>query len=258
MKFGDGSREMFELAKDRHPNPRSMRDRAAHEVSESKSAQDWLKERAEKIVERSGMEKVIKRFSNNNEVRMVDIGGGKGHIIKKVIEKFKEANPDIKMNTVGIDLSDHTSSRVSESKEGKEMNSVFGRGEKLSIKNDKEDKGLIEVVSGYFVFEDLNDEQQGKVIEEMKRILKDDGRIVIADDLRQETALKRAVAKGKNMAYNIKLSEFNVHSDKEWKEIFEDHKLEVESSAVFGDDEENKREQFISYVLKKAEEKIEE
>ncbi|MCK4891803.1 MAG: methyltransferase domain-containing protein [Candidatus Pacebacteria bacterium] len=249
--------EKFDLAKKRHLDPRSIRDKTIHKASESESTQDFLERRAKKIVERSGMEGVIKRFSNNDEVRMVDIGGGKGHILKEVIKKFKEANSDIKMNTAEIDLSDYASKRVSESEEGKEMNSVFGKGEELPIKVDKDGKPLIEVVSGYFVFEDLNDKQQGKVLEEIKRVLKDDGRIVIADDLCQETALKRVMAKGKNIAYNVKLSKFNVHNDEEWREIFKEHDLEIESSVVFGEDNDNKKEEFISYVLKKAEEEVE-
>ncbi|NOQ68021.1 hypothetical protein GQ568_01105, partial [Patescibacteria group bacterium] len=47
-------------------------------------------------------------------------------------------------------------------------------------------------------------------------------------------------------------------SEEEWNKFFEDNELEVESSTIFGDDEKNEKEQFISFVLKKAEERIEE
>ena len=55
----------------------------------------------------------------------------------------------------------------------------------------------------------------------------------------------------------MKISKFNLRSEEEWGKFFKDNELEVEDSKIFGDDEENKKEQFISFVLKKAEEKIE-
>lgn len=242
------SEEKFKLAKERHPDPRSIRDEAIHEVSELKPVQDWLKDRAEIMADRSGTNEAVENFEDE-EIKIVDVGGGKGHIMQKIIED----NPDKEIKTAEIDLSDYASRKVSESKEGEKMNPVFGEGENMPIK----DKS-VEMAMAYFTFQELDNSQQREILEEMKRIIKDNGRIVIVDEPSQEEKPEGIIARSKNILRNLKVSKFNLHSEDEWKGFFEDNELEVESSALFGDDEENKKEQFISYVLKKAKEKIEE
>ena len=249
MRFEDGSKERFELAKNRHPDPRSLRDRITHEGSELEPVQDWLKDRAELMIERSKANDVVEKFDDKEKIRIVDFGGGKGHMMQEVIK----SNPDKEIKTVGIDLSDYASRKVSESDEGEKMDSVFGDGENMPIK----DKS-IEMATAYFTFQELDDNQQSEILEQMRKIIKDDGRIIIVDEISQEEKAEGIMARSKNILRNLKVSKFNLHSDKEWKKFFKDNELEVESSTIFGDDEENKKEQFISFVLKKAEKKIEE
>jgi len=206
------------------------------------SNQDWLENRAEIMVDRSGANEVIRNF-DSEEIRIVDMGGGKGHIMREIIK----SNPDKEIKTVGIDLSDYASRKVSESKEGEKMNSIFGEGENAPIK----DKS-VELTTAYFTFQELDNDQQNEVLEEMKRIIKDDGRIIIVDEPPQEK--KEGIeARGKNIIRNLKVSKFNLHSDEEWKKFFEENGLEIKDSKAFGDDRKNERNQFISYVLKKAE-----
>ena len=143
------------------------------------------------------------------------------------------------------DISDYASGKVSES--GK-VESVFGKGENLPIK-----KESVELATAYFTFQELDDDQQREILEEMKRIIKEDGRIVITDELPQEETSEGVIARVKNILRNIKVSKFNIHSDEEWRSFFGENDLEVESSVIFGYDKENKKEQFISYVLKKIE-----
>ena len=234
------SEEKFELAKKRHPNQMSAKDKMVHGVSEAGPVQNWLEDRAEMMVERSGINEVIEEI--DGDVMIVEVGGGKGHIG----EETAEANPDKEIKTVGVDISDYASGRISES--GR-VESVFGRGENLPIKNES-----VEIATAYFTFQELNDNQQKDVLEEMKRIIKENGRIVVTDELPQEETSEGVVARAKNILRNIKMSKFNIHNDEEWRRFFEDNDLEVESSVIFGEDKENKKEQFISYVLKKAEE----
>jgi len=200
------------------------------------------------MADRSGTNEVIENFAGE-EIKIVDIGGGKGHIMQEAIKD----NPDKEIKTAEIDLSDYASRKVSESDEGKKMNSVFGEGEKMPIK----DKS-VEMATAYFTFQELDDGQQDKILKEMKGIIKDEGKIVIIDEPSQEEKPGGIIARSKNILRNLKVSKFNLHSEDEWRKFFEDNELEVESSVLFGDDEENKKEQFISFVLKKAEEKVEE
>jgi len=249
MRFEDGSRERFELAKNRHPDPRLLRDKITHKASELEPVQDWLKDRAELMVKRSRVKDVVEKFSGKEKIRIVDIGGGEGHMMQEVIK----SNPDKEIKTVGIDLSDYASRKVSESDEGEKMDSVFGDGENMPIK----DKS-IEMATAYFTFQELDDNQQSEILEQMRKIIKDDGRIIIVDEISQEEKAEGIIARSKNILRNLKVSKFNLHNEDEWRKFFEDNELEVESSTIFGDDEENKKEQFISFVLKKAEEKVEE
>lgn len=242
------SEEKFNLAKESHPDLRSIKDRAIHEVSELKPVQDWLKDRAEIIIDRSGTNEAIENF-DGEEIKIVNIGGGKGHFMQEVIKD----NPDKEVKTVEIDLSDYASRKVSESGEGKKMDSVFGEGENMPIK----DKS-VEMATAHFTFQELDDNQQVEVLEEMKRIIKDNGRIMITDELPQEKTSDGVAVRAKNILRNLQVSKFNLRSENEWRKFFEDNELEIESFTVFGDDEENKKEQFISFVLKKAEEKVEE
>ena len=228
------SEEKLELAKERHPNPMSAKDKIIHKVSETELVQSWLEDRAEMIVERSGVNEVVKEMGD--DVTVVDVGGGKQHIEREIIE----TNPDKKIEAVGVDVSDYASKEV-----GEKVESVFGAGENLPIKNES-----VEIATAYFTFQELNDNQQREVLKEMKRIIKEDGRIVITDELPQEGV----AACAKNILLNLKVSKFNIRSDKEWRKFFKENGLEVESSQIFGEDEENKKEQFISYVLKKVEE----
>ena len=239
------SEEEFDLAKKRHPDPTSLKDKVAHEVSEIEPVQNWLKDRAQLMVERSGINDVVEKFSDEEKIKIVDIGGGKGHIMQEVAE----ANSDKEIKTVGIDLSDYASKKVSKSDEEKKMDSVFGEGENMPIKNKS-----VEIATAYFTFQELDDDQQSEILEEMKRIIKDNGRIIIVDELSQEKKSEGIIAHGKNILRNVKISKFNLRSGEEWEKFFEDNKLEVESSTIFGDDEENKKEQFIFFVLKKIEE----
>lgn len=247
MKFEDGSEEMFKLAKESHPDPRSVKDKVTHEVSELKPVQDWLEGRAEIMIDRSGTNEIIENF-DDEEIKVVDVGGGKGHFMQEAVK----ANSDKEIKTVGVDLSDYASKKVSESNERGKMDSVFGEGESMPIK----DKS-VEMATAYFTFQELGDSQQEEIIREMKRIIKDNGRIIIVDEPSQEEKTEGVLARGKNILRNLKVSKFNLRSEDEWRKFFEDNELEVEDSKIFGDDEENEKKQFISFVLKKAEEKIE-
>lgn len=244
---------LYKEAKKRHPNPLSALEKIKHKMSETEPAQNWLENRAEIMVDKSGINKAVEDFEKGREIKMVDIGGGGQHIEKEIVKN----NPDKNISAIGIDISDYASKQVSESKEGKKMESVFGKGENLPIKEKS-----VEVATVYFTFQELNDKQQKEVLDEMIRIIEEDGKILIVDEFPQEESSKEGmIARAKNILRNVKVSKYNLHSEEEWKNLFEENGLKIVGYRDFRDDEKEVGEkyppQFFSYILEKAEKKIE-
>ena len=198
------SEEKLEEVKEGHSDPMSAKDKIIHKVSEAGPVQNWLEDRAEMMVEESGVNEVIKKMGD--DITIVDVGGGKQHIEKGIIK----ANPDKNIKTVGVDVSDYASSEVSKSEERGKVESVFGEGENLPIKGES-----VEVATAYFTFQELNNDQQKEILEEMKRIIKENGRIIITDELPQEETSEGVVARAKNILRNLQVSKFNLRNDEE-------------------------------------------
>lgn len=245
--------EKFEKAKERHPDPRTFSDKIKHRIQETGPMQDWLQKRAEMMVEESGMNEIINGYENREKIKIADIGGGSQHIEQEIVK----ANPDKDISAVGIDLSDHASKKIMMSDAGEKINSVFGEGKELPIK----DKS-VDIASAYFTFQELSDEEQKQVLDEMIRIIEDDGKIMIVDEpLQEENQKEGLVARAKNIFRNAKISEYNLHSAQDWRNLFDAKGLKIVDKKEFREDgkevsEENPA-QFFSYILEKAKKKIE-
>ena len=275
--------EQFELAKKRHPNPTSIKnslsgnkplrekvgdtlvrvkDQAMHVGSEVGPGWKWLEDRAELMVDRSGVNEVIKRIDEKT-IKILSVGAGKQNIEKAIIE----SNPEKEIRMTGIDISDYALNRISKSEQGKTMDSVFATGESLPIKGKQ-----IDVVTSYFGSQEFTDEQLDNMLKELIRITKSDGRILITEDmLQQECSQEEIDAIRKNKLRNLDNLKFNLHSDLEWREIFKRNDLEIVGEPKkFREDMDYREEkyaenedqikkeyppQFISYTLKKKEEK---
>ena len=207
-----------------------------------KYGEGWLERRGELMADRSGINEAIEGLEGE-EIVIADICSGKQHINEAIL---KNSEKDI--NMLGFDESDHAtkevSKEVSESGEGK-IKSFYAIGENLPIKDEK-----VDVIKFDFAFQEANDEMTDKFLEEAKRTLKDDGIITIIDELPQDKFIDERSAGIKSKTRNRRPVKLNLHSDEEWRNIFEKNELKVESSTIFGDDEENEKEQFISFVLK--------
>lgn len=247
------SEEKFKLAKEKHADPRSLLDKIKHKVQEAEPIQDWLKNRAEMMVEESGINDAMEDFKDRDSIKIADIGGGSQHIEDEIIK----SNPDENISTVGIDLSDYASDKISGSERGEKINSIFGKGEQLPIK----DKS-VEVATSYFTFQELNDEEQKKVLDEMIRIVKDDGKIIIVDEPSREEDRnnEEIIARAKNIFRNAKVSEYNLHNAQDWRNLFEEKGLKIVDKREFREDgkevDEKNPAQFFSYILEKAEKDI--
>ncbi len=243
---------LFEEAKRKHPNPMSVVDKAKHSVSELEPIQNWLEARAELMVDRSGINEAIESFEGRREMKIVDIGGGSQHIEREIVR----SNAGRNINVVGVDISDYASGRVRRSEEGEKIGSLFGKGENLPIKEKS-----VEIATAFFTFQELSDKQQQEVLSEMIRIIKDEGKIIIVDELPKENYTKeKIVARAKNILRNVKISRYNLHSEEEWKEFFGKNGLKVVDYREFREDEKEIGEkfppQFFSYILEKAEGKV--
>lgn len=249
MKFE--AEEKFKIAKEKHPDPRSFSDKIKHKVQEAEPIQNWLKNRAKLMVERSGINDALEDFKDRDSIKIADIGGGSQHIENEIIKN----NPDKNISTVGIDLSDYASDKILGSESGEKINSIFGKGEKLPIKD-----GSVEVATSYFTFQELNDEEQKKVLDEMIRIVEDDGKIIIVDEPVKEENQEGILARAKNIFRNAKVSEYNLHSAQDWRNLFEEKGLKIVEKKEFREDgkeaDEENPAQFFSYVLEKTEKNI--
>lgn len=210
-----------------------------------KYGKGWLERRGKLIADRSGVNKAIKDIKDK-KIIIADVCSGKQHINEAIVE-----NSEKDIEILGFDESDRATKEVSESSEG-DIESFYAIGENLPV-NDK----TVDVVKFDFAFQEANDEMTNKFLEEAKRILKDGGVITIVDNLPQEKFIDKRSAEVKSGAKNRRPVKLNLHSDEEWRNIFEKNELKVKNSTIFGDDEEskdeNKKEQFISFVLKNKE-----
>ncbi|MEA2098252.1 MAG: methyltransferase domain-containing protein [Patescibacteria group bacterium] len=206
-----------------------------------KYGEGWLERRGEFIVERSDINEAIEDIEEQ-EIIIADIGSGKQHINEAMI---KNSSKDIKI--LGFDESDRATKEVSESGKGN-VESFYAIGENLPIAGNE-----VNVVKFDFTFQEANNEMTDKLFKEARRVLKDNGRITIIDELPQEKFIDEQATEIKSKTRNRRSVKSNLHSEEEWRNIFEKNELEVENFTIFGDDEENEKEQFISFVLKKAE-----
>ena len=246
------SEEKFKIAKEKHPDPRSFMDKVKHSAQEAAPVQDWLEKRAENMVKESGVNEVIGEYGAEEKIKIADIGGGTQHIEKEIIKN----NPGKNVSTVGIDLKDYASGAVSGSGERKKIHTVFGSGQELPIK-----KKSVDVATSYFTFQELSDEDQEKMLDEMIRIIKDDGKLIIVDEPLRGMTEEGIFARAKNILRNVSVSEYNVHSGEEWRDLFEKKGLRIVEKKEFREDgkevDEENLAQFFSYIVEKAEKKTE-
>ena len=226
-----------------------------------KYGEDWLERRGKLIADRSGVNETIENIEKQ-KIIIADIGSGKSGINEAIINNSEK---DIKI--LGFDESDRATEKVSESSK-RNVGSAYAIGENLPIEDNK-----VDVVKFDFTFQEADDEMVDKLLEEAERILKDDGIITVIEDLPQEKFIDEQSAKIENKVKNRRPGKLNLHSKEDLEKLFkdhnleikkltepEDHEVEVKNPIIFGDDEENKKEQFIAYVLEKAKvkEKVEE
>lgn len=219
--------------------------------AESKMAflgEGFWKKRGEAIAKNSRISEAIGSI-NKEDIILVDVGSGKQHINKAIME----ANPEKNIKVIGFDQSDKATKKASFAGGKKVIESAYGIGEALPVKNESAD-----VVKFDFTFQGASEEKRKTMLEEAKSILKKDGIITVIDHLAQENPSDDKKARMQNALLNKGLSEFDeeAKNQKEWEKIFTENGLIVERATPYREDGEvsdEKPAQYISFVLKKAE-----
>ncbi len=219
--------------------------------AESKMAflgEGFWKKRGEAIAKNSGISEAIGSI-DKEDIILVDVGSGKQHINKAIME----ANPEKNIKVIGFDQSDKATKKASFAGGKKVIESAYGIGEALPVKNESAD-----VVKFDFAFQGASEEKRKTMLEEAKSILKKDGIITVIDHLAQENPSDDKKARMQNALFNKGLSEFDpeAKNKEEWEKFFEENGLKVESARLYREDgnisDENPA-QYISFILKKAE-----
>ncbi len=208
----------------------------------------FWKKRGEAIAENSGISEAIGNI-DKKDIIVVDIGSGKQHINRAI----EEANPEKNIKVVGVDQSDKATKKASFADGKKVIESAYGIGEAMPVK-----EGSADVVKFDFTFQGANEEKIQKMLEQAKSILKKDGIITVIDHLKQENPSDDKKARMQNALLNKGLSEFDkeAKNQEEWEKLFEENGLKVESARTYREDgniSEKNPAQYISFVLKKAE-----
>lgn len=210
--------------------------------------ESFWKKRGEAIVKNSGLGEAIGGIDKQNMV-IVDIGSGKQHINNALLE----ANPGKNIKVFGFDQSDKAAKRSSSVEGEKVIESVYGIGEALPVKNESAD-----VVKFDFTLQGASEKKIKAMLSEAKDILKKDGIITVIDHLKQENKKNDLMARLRNLFVNKGMSEFDkeAKSQDDWTKIFKDNGLEIVNVEPYREDGEvsdDKPAQYISFVLKKKE-----
>lgn len=189
----------------------------------------WLKQRAEwmiaeaKIPTYLGAKIVHDGYGTiEKSVNVLSIGSGKGHELDEMDSLLPGAT------IIGLDPHDFMSppmeKRINTLAHDTKYLPSSVHGENLAGIEDRTQDG----VTLFFVLHHTTLEQQKKILDECKRVLKDDGYLFIAEDL-ISTLQEQRDAERIDRVLNTELTEgpHNYHDTETWKNIFTSHGFDL-------------------------------
>lgn len=191
---------------------------------------------------------VLKPNNIEQGVTVVSIGSGKGH----EMDEMDMILPGSKV--IGLDPDDYMTRPVAE-----RLQTLAHDAEYLKEHNRAEHMadivdGSADGVTFNFVLHDIEAARHERIFDEVKRVLKTDGYLFVAEDL-VDSKQEKAVAEREDRKLNIDLSSTspqNYRSEAEWKDFFGDQGFEVvESHEV-----KPGKVRHGFFVLRKKEEKV--
>lgn len=125
------------------------------------------------VMRRQVIPPISKFIKNKKDIKLIDIACGNGSSFKQILKTYPE------INITGLDLSEAYINFAKEKyKNLKNINLVTENAENTSFDNNSFD-----IVTSTYLFHELPYQVRKKVISEMKRIVKNDGIIVIQDSI---------------------------------------------------------------------------
>lgn len=192
----------------------------------------WLEKRTEWMVEAAGIQKYLGpkiKFEDKlagkveEGVRVLSVGAGKGH----EIDEMDKILPGSEI--IGLDPNDFYTRPVK-----KRLKTLAHKASYLpeTVKAEKlegiEDISL-DGVTLFFVLHHIDEQTHDAVLQEIKRVLKPDGKLFVAEDL-VDGEEERKIVEMTDRKLNLEFSHDNPHfyrNIEQWKEFFEKHGFKV-------------------------------
>ncbi len=216
------------------PEQFGFKEKTMHALSELSPVDKALQERAEWLLAETGIEKHLKEGG-----QYLDVGTGKGHVVQKVLEDMEKAGQPLK-GYYGIEVADKPLKKVQKrelERQGKysdagnknPMNFVWASGEALPFTGKS-----LDGVSFIFSVHHMDKDKINTVFDEAKRVLKDDGKIFVVEDL-VDSDQQRDITETRDRQLNWEGSniEHAYKSDREWQEYFDSIGLEIVEKKFF-------------------------
>ena len=201
------------------PEQFGFKERMMHRASELSPVDKALQKRAEWVINETGVENHLQANG-----RYLDVGTGKGHITQRIIDDMEKSGDSLK-GYYSIDVADKPLKKVQKRetvrkdkgtainlKESNPMNFSWATAEALPFA----DKSM-DGVSYFFSIHHMDKAKADEVMAEAKRVLNDDGRIFIVEDV-VETEEERELTEevDRKLNWESKDVEHSYKSNKEW------------------------------------------
>ncbi len=204
--------------------------RAMREVSRG-LVESWLTQRAEWMINKSKVREYLApkiEFADraagkvSKGLEILAVGAGKGHEMDEMDQILPGSH------IVGVDPHDHWTRPVVE-RSKKLAHDMEYLPADVSAENLKgvEDQSL-DAMTFFFVLHHVESDKYDEVFAEMRRVLKDDGYVFIAEDLVQ-TEEERKVTERVDRVLNAEISEapHNYMSEEQWREFVDQQGFRV-------------------------------
>lgn len=188
---------------------------------------EWLQQRAKWMIDEADVlpELIPKvRFVGENVTgpTVVFVGAGKGH----EMEEVERVIPSAKL--IGLDPHDHFAPPVESRLREVEADVAYLhetiRGQELEGIQDHS----VDAVTLFFVLHHIEEGEHDKVMSELRRVLKNDGRVFVAEDI-VDTSEEYAITERADRLINLELAQGPHHyrSVNDWLAYFEEHGFDV-------------------------------
>lgn len=209
------------VAKYVQEHERPLVEKVANGIMEAGQFREFRQIRADGILE--DLSAILAKMQEGMIIRnAVDLGCGQGEIMRGLMDRLKENNPGIK----GICIDKE--SFVGEDRLGDDT--VFVRGDAAETDLTA---GSVDFVNVDYLLQALDEEMQKNVLEEVKRLLAEQGHAIIMDVI-DRGGREGTVDKIKHKLMNA-FAPYNIRTEEGWEKFLEESGFEIEAKSGSGD-----------------------